>query len=198
MRSSQRIRRFQANGGQSRSMDTAEANPRQPQSPPHGPQLGNVSQSIRVFARSCGSLISAPKTTFRPHSEPKNEKTEKIKTRNEVNLISEKYGARAPVNEKPKKVFFPREPNLTPAKSGIYRRAILSRARPLTGPLYRGLSFATLLAYVSDPRRPVPSSPSSGDQCVAGLGLIRFCKSNERLPAAVPAGFFIALSGLRS
>jgi hypothetical protein len=198
MRSSLTIRRFQAKGGQSRITDTPEANSRQTQPPPHGLQGGNVSQSIRVFAQLDAPFISAPKITFRPHSEPKNAKTEKVKTRNEVNLTSEKYGVCDPSNEKTKKVFFPGEPNLTPAKSGSHRPAFLSRARPLTGPLYGDLSFATLLAYVSDPRRPASPSPPSGNVCVAGPGLIRFCKSNERMPAAVPAGFFIALSGLRS
>jgi hypothetical protein len=202
MRSSQRIRRFQANRGPPRSMDPAEANSRQPQPPPHGLQGGNVSQSIRVFAQPDAPLISAPKTAFRPHREPQNAKTEKVKTRNEVNLTSEKYGVRDPSNEKTKKVFFPGEPNLTPAKSGSHRPAILSRARPLTGPLYGGLCFDTLFVYVSKPRRPAPPSPPSGNMCVAGPGLIRFCKSNERMPAAVPAGFFIApcpvTRGLRS
>ena len=117
MRSSHRIRRFQANGGHSLSPTTPEPNTRQPQSPPHGLQCGNASQSIGVFARSRGTFISAPKATFRRRSEPKNAKTEKMKTRNEVNLTSEKYGGRAPGSEKTRKVFFPREPNLTPTKS---------------------------------------------------------------------------------
>jgi hypothetical protein len=52
--------------------------------------------------------------------------------------------------------------------------------------------LATLSLYVSDSRRP-PSSSPSGDQCAARPGLIGFYKSNERMPAAVPAGFFIVL-----
>jgi hypothetical protein len=113
---------------------------------------------------------------------------ENIKFPNKVNPTSENYGARAPSSEKTKKVFFPYDPNLPPAKSGFPRPSFLSRARPV----------ATLFVYVSEPDRPAPPSPPSGNVCVAGPGLIRFCKSNERMPAAVPAGFFIAPSGLRS
>lgn len=51
---------------------------------------------------------------------------------------------------------------------------------------------ATLSLYVSPLRRPASSPSSSGDQCAAGPGLIRFCKLNERMPAALPAGFFLA------
>jgi hypothetical protein len=149
---------------------------------------------FRVFAQPDSPFISAPKAPVQLRRTLQNAKKEKVKTRNKVNLTSEKCGATAPGSEKNRKVFFPREPNLTPAKSGIHRRAILSRARPLTGPLYGDISFDTLLAYVSEPRRPAPPSPPSGDQCAAGPGLIRFCKSNERLPAALPAGFFIARS----
>jgi phosphoribosyl-AMP cyclohydrolase len=64
--------------------------------------------------------------------------------------------------------------------------------RPFRSALNRAPALATLSFYVSHLRRPAPSSPSSGDQCAAGPGLDRFCKSNERTPAAVPAGFFIA------
>jgi len=56
----------------------------------------------------------------------------------------------------------------------------------------RAHPLATLSFYVSHLRRPASSAPSSGDQCAAGPDLNRFCKSNERTPAAVPAGFFIA------
>ena len=83
--------------------------------------------------------------------------------RKKMNLTSEKY--RVPPRPTP--------PNRLPT---------LSRNNPL----------GTLFFYVSDLRRPASSSPSSGDQCAAGPGLNRFCKSNERMPAAVPAGFFIA------
>jgi hypothetical protein len=57
--------------------------------------------------------------------------------------------------------------------------------------------LATLFLYVSRLRRPPSSSPPSGDHHAAGPGLKRISKSNERTPAAVPAGFFIA-SGPRA
>jgi hypothetical protein len=187
MRSSQKIRRFPANGGQPRKPDPLEANARQVQLPRHGLQRRNVSQPITVFAQPDAPSICTPKAPFRPRRTSQNAKIERVKTRNEVNLTSENYGARAPENEEIERAKFPNELNLTSDKYGVFNRAFLSRARHL----------ATLFVYVSEPHSPAPPPPS-GDVCVAGPGLIRSCKSNERMPAAVPAGFFIALSGLRS
>jgi hypothetical protein len=156
----------------------------------------NASQPIPIPAHPANPLNSAPKSPFRPHSKSHDEKNEKVKARNEVNLTSDNYGALSVlIRVHPsrlwlfqKKTFSPNEPN-----SGF---EILSRARPLD----------TLLAYVSDPRRPASPPSPSGDQHAAAPGLTRFCKSNERTPAAIPAGFFIAhpsgrhetKSGLRS
>jgi hypothetical protein len=62
----------------------------------------------------------------------------------------------------------------------------------LSANLNRAPALATLSLYVSHLRRPASPPSSSGDQCAAGPGLNRFSKSNERTPAAAPAGFFIA------
>jgi hypothetical protein len=59
-------------------------------------RTGICTQSIAVFAPSAGPLNSAPKAPSGAHHEPQNAKTTKVKTRNEVNLTSDKYGARIP------------------------------------------------------------------------------------------------------
>jgi hypothetical protein len=92
--------------------------------------------------------------------------------------------------------------NKTLAKSsGSFGRIALHRNPPLSGSFGRILlppnlnqtrALATLSLYVSPLRRPAASPSSSGDHYAAGPGLKRFSKSNERTPAAVPAGFFIA------
>jgi hypothetical protein len=148
--------------------------------------------------------ISPPTAGLSAHRDPESPKTSKCGARdgkcvifpNEVNLTSDKYGASETRKAKIEKSVFSKRPQF-----GIERKsvpvdpkdpAILSRARPPV----------TLFLYVSDPRRPASPPSPSGDQCAAGPGLIRFCKSNERMPAAVPAGFFISpvrlLAGLRS
>jgi hypothetical protein len=162
-------------------------NHRRTQSLQNDPQAKLSHQRVTVIAHPDSPLNSAPKSLFRPHSEPQNAKDEKVKTRNELNPTSDNYGALSvliPFHPSrlslfQKKMFSPNEPNL-------------SRARTLD----------TLLAYVSDPRRPASPSSPSGDQSAAAPGLTRFSKSNERTPAARPAGFFIppcpVTRGLRS
>jgi hypothetical protein len=185
MRSSQRNRFSRANRAQHRSPATPEANARHARSSQNSLQRGTCSTSVPICAHSRNSFKWTPTGPFDPRVSPKTQKIEKVKTRNEVNLTSDNYRARDP--RKRKKVFFPNEPNLSFGKYAVRDRAILS------------LSFDTLLAYVSDPRRPASSSPPSGFQNgVAGPGLIRFCKSNERMPAAVPAGFLLRPVRLRA
>jgi len=185
---------------QSRPAKNAKANGPVPQrttqshvdSSQDGLRCGARPEPSTIAAEFPGSLIFPPAAHSSVHREPQNRKTKIKKSQNKVNPTSDHYGARH--SEKRKKVIFPHDPNL---KSGEYRRphpAILSCAR----------SLDTLLFYVSDPRRPASPSSPSGDHdgrtgasplcgfqiCVAGPGLIRFCKSNERMPAAIPAGFF--------
>jgi hypothetical protein len=176
-----------ANNAKSGDHAPRGANHRRTQSLQNAPRVKLSHQRVTVDAHPDSLLNSAPKSPFRPHSKPQNAKDEKVKTRNEVNLTSDNYGALSVlIPSHPsrlwllqKKMFSPSEPNL-------------SRARPLD----------TLLLYVSDTRRPASPSSPSGDQSAAAPGLTRFCKSNERTPAAKPAGFFIpprpVTRGLRS
>ena len=79
-----------------------------------------------------------------------------------------------------------RKINSRPNVSGSFRKTSPNRNLNHNNPL------ATLILYVSRLRQSPSSPPSSGDLHAAGPGLIRSSKSNERTPAAVPAGFFIA------
>jgi hypothetical protein len=166
------------------------------ESSPVGLQRETAPRFVTVFAQAAALFLPAS-NPLHPCRELKNEKIKK-NSRNEVNPTSGNYGARQPQNEIQKKTFSPNEPDLTQHRHGAPGPAILGnaliwiRARPLD----------TLVVYVSNPRRPASSPSPSGDQSAAGPGLTRFCKSNERTPAAIPAGFFIppcpVKCGLRS
>src|ERR1700733_3056127 len=99
--------------------------------------------------------------TLQPHGGHQNRNPGKVRFPNEPNLTSDNYGAWQPRNEIRKKMFSPNEPNSTPHRHGARGRPIcqriLSRANPLD----------TLMAYVSNPRRPASPSSPSGDQSAA-------------------------------
>jgi hypothetical protein len=172
---------------------------------------GSFTQPITIFAESTGPFISPPKARFGTRRILQNAKTEKVKTRNEARWAAptrsnEKCRTNEIVTNEPSKSLKTQRP-VEPR--GLFSEEVNLTSDKYGGPeiLSRAGSPATLLLYVSDTRRPASPSPPSGDHigrtggasplcgfqnCVAGPGLIRFCKSNERMPAAVPAGFFIA------
>src|ERR1035438_3094959 len=101
MRSSQQIRLVPANKAHIRSRVTPEDRIRQARTLQYHLQRGLFSQSITGFAQPPGSLNSAPTARFGAQLKPQNTKTTKVKTRNEVNLTSDKYATRRPTCQKP-------------------------------------------------------------------------------------------------
>jgi hypothetical protein len=161
----------------------------QAESSQDGLRRGNFHSVDHSLCGACRHLHLAANSPFRPVPRPlgrKNRKSENAE-RSEPNL-GQIRSPRAPERKNKKRVFSPR------TQFGIERKPVPIDARHTSirhaAILSRAWSPATLLLYVSDPRRPASPSSPSGDQSTAGPGLIRFCKSNERMPAAVPAGFF--------
>ncbi len=120
-------------------------------------------------ARHAGSVAGTTDGYSPLHS--KSGRAKKYVFSKQTNLISDNYGG----------------PARRQAGLRMQRRA--RGKRRLVPVSERGPLSATMLFYVSDPRPPVASS-SPCDHCAARPGLNRFCKSNERMPAAVTGGLF--------